>query len=61
MSESRRYRCASCNHVYDPTEGDPESGVAPGTPFEDLPEHWTCPMCGTGKEDFEPLDDGASE
>jgi len=57
MTQSKRYRCTSCYHVYDPAEGDPETGVAPGTAFEDLPEDWTCPMCGAEKADFEPMDD----
>jgi superoxide reductase len=34
-------------------KGDPESGVNPGTPFEDLPDDWECPICGVGKDDFE--------
>lgn len=46
-----------CNHIYDPREGDPESGIAPGTAFEDLPEAWSCPDCGAGKADFEAMDD----
>ena len=40
-------------YVYDPEEGDPDSGIEPGTPFEELPDDWVCPMCGVGKEDFE--------
>lgn len=36
----------------DPATGDPDNGVAPGTAFEDLPDSWTCPVCGVGKEDF---------
>lgn len=48
-----RYVCITCGWVYDPVEGDPESGVAPGTPFEDIPEEWLCPACGIGKEMFE--------
>ncbi|GMU42514.1 MAG: rubredoxin [Xanthomonadales bacterium] len=43
-------------HVYDPAEGDPVAGVAPGTRFEDLPEDWVCPDCGATKADFEPMD-----
>lgn len=49
-----RYECTACSYVYDPTDGDPEAGVAAGTPFEDLPEDWVCPDCGVGKELFEP-------
>lgn len=48
-----KYVCVICGYIYDPAEGDPESGIAPGTPFEDIPEDWTCPACGVGKEHFE--------
>lgn len=48
-----KWRCNVCAYVYDPAVGDPEHGVKPGTPFEKLPEDWTCPLCGVGKEDFE--------
>lgn len=53
----KKYRCTICSHVYDPAEGDPESGIPPGTPFENLPESWCCPDCGASKEDFEPMED----
>ena len=39
-----------------PEQGDPESGIEPGTAFEDIPDDWTCPLCGVGKEDFEPYE-----
>ncbi|NOR34915.1 MAG: rubredoxin [Bacteroidales bacterium] len=42
-----------CGYVYDPEEGDPDSGIAPGTAFEDIPEDWYCPVCGVSKSDFE--------
>ena len=48
-----KYVCITCGWVYDPEEGDPEGGIAPGTAFEDIPEDWTCPACGVGKEFFE--------
>jgi rubredoxin len=50
----QRYVCEVCNYVYDPAEGDPENGVAPGTPFDDLPADWVCPLGGVGKEAFVP-------
>ena len=53
----RRYRCITCTHIYDPAEGDPDSGIAPGTAFEDIPDTWSCPVCGATKADFEPLED----
>ncbi len=52
--DMRKYVCVTCGWVYDPVEGDPENGVPPGTPFSELPEDWTCPACGVGKEYFEP-------
>lgn len=55
MSTPKRYRCTVCNHIYDPAEGDPDTGIKPGTPFEDLPEDWTCPTCGATKADFEEM------
>ena len=48
-----KYVCNLCGYIYDPAEGDPENGIAPGTPFEDIPDTWTCPACGVGKEHFE--------
>jgi len=48
-----KYVCTVCGYVYDPEKGDPDNGIQPGTAFEDLPEDWTCPLCGAKKEDFE--------
>lgn len=47
------YTCTVCGWVYDPKIGDPEGGIAPGTPFEKIPDNWTCPVCGAGKDQFE--------
>jgi rubredoxin len=52
-SKAARYKCTVCGYVYDPEKGDPESGIAPGTPFEELPEDWVCPVCGAVKDEFE--------
>ena len=52
-----KYRCVVCGYIYDPEIGDPDSGIAPGTPFEQIPDDWSCPVCGVSKEDFEPLDE----
>ncbi|HMK54695.1 MAG TPA: rubredoxin [Methanobacteriaceae archaeon] len=52
----QKYICTPCGYVYDPEEGDPMGDIAPGTAFEDLPDDWTCPMCGAGKEMFKPMD-----
>ena len=48
-----KYVCTICGYVYDPEQGDPDNGVAPGTKFEDLPNDWECPVCGASKDDFE--------
>jgi rubredoxin---NAD+ reductase len=48
-----KWECIVCGWVYDETVGDPDSGIAPGTKWEDIPEDWLCPDCGVGKEDFE--------
>ena len=49
-----KYVCTVCGYVYDPAEGDPDSWVSPGTAFADLPDGWVCPVCGAGKDQFEP-------
>ncbi len=52
-----KYKCKVCGYIYDPSAGDPDSGVAPGTAFEDLPGDWVCPVCGADKSEFEKIDD----
>lgn len=52
----KSYRCLICGYVYEEALGDPDSGVAPGTRWEDIPDDWTCPQCGVAKSDFEFLD-----
>ena len=49
---TRKYHCQVCDHIYDEALGDPGSGLAPGTRFEDIPEAWVCPECGATKADF---------
>ena len=44
----KKYVCLVCAYVY-----DPETASPPGVAFEDLPDDWTCPTCGVGKEEFE--------
>jgi len=50
----KKYVCDVCGYIYDPAVGDPDNGVAAGTPFEKLPDDWVCPMCGASKESFSP-------
>lgn len=52
VSPMKKYICNVCGYVYDPEVGDPDSGIAPGTAWEDVPAEWVCPLCGVGKEDF---------
>ena len=50
-----KFECVVCKYVYDPAKGDPMNGIAPGTPFDKLPETWKCPRCKVGKNMFKPL------
>ena len=51
-----KWCCIPCDYIYDPTAGDPEGDMAPGTAFEDLPDDWVCPICGVGKDEFEKVE-----
>lgn len=53
----KKYVCDVCGYVYDPAVGDPDSGIEPGTAFEDIPDDWVCPICGVGKDDFSVSED----
>jgi rubredoxin len=46
------YYCPNCGYIYEPEKGDIFSDTPPGTPFEDLPDDWICPICGTEKREF---------
>jgi rubredoxin len=52
-SDMKKYVCKVCGYAYDPEYGDPDGGIDPGTPFEDIPEDWICPLCSAEKKDFE--------
>jgi len=49
----KKYRCKICGYIYDPEKGDPDGGIKPGTPFEEIPNDWVCPVCGASKDEFE--------
>lgn len=51
--EGAVYRCTICGYEYKEKDGDPASGIAPGTKWEDVPEDWVCPLCKHPKSDFE--------
>ena len=50
------YRCIVCGYVYDPELGDPDGNIKPGTPFEEIPDDWVCPVCGAAKGEFERME-----
>jgi rubredoxin len=50
----KKYVCDVCGYIYDPAAGDPDGKIPAGTPFENLPADWVCPMCGAGKDSFSP-------
>ncbi|HWT74623.1 MAG TPA: rubredoxin [Mobilitalea sp.] len=49
----KKYECSACGYIYDEALGDPDSGIAPGTKWEDIPDDWVCPVCGVGKDSFD--------
>ena len=60
MQKANRYKCRYCNYIYSPLVGEPRRGIPAGTEFEDLPDDYTCPVCGAigkgkiGKSGFVP-------
>ncbi|HWQ64722.1 MAG TPA: rubredoxin [Methanospirillum sp.] len=50
-----KFECIPCGYVYDPEQGDETADIPAGTAFEDLPDDWICPVCGVGKDQFEPV------
>jgi len=48
----QKYKCTVCGYIYDPTMGDPDGGIQPGTAFESIPDSWVCPVCGAKKSEF---------
>jgi len=48
-----KHKCTVCGYIYDPEIGDPDSDIAPGTLFEEIPDDWVCPVCGAAKNEFE--------
>lgn len=52
-----KWICRQCSMIYDPVIGDPDSGIAAGTPFEAIPDDWQCPICGAKKSLFVPYEE----
>jgi len=50
------WQCITCGYIFDEAAGDPFAGIPPGTRWEDVPDDWVCPMCGTPKSDFEMIE-----
>jgi len=56
MAAYKKYHCLECEHIYDEEKGDPDSGLAPGTRWENIPDDWVCPVCGAPKNFFKEVD-----
>jgi len=56
VKKVEKYVCKVCGYVYDPEKGDEDGGIPPGTPFEDIPDDWVCPVCGASKDQFEKVE-----
>lgn len=54
-TEMAKYKCTVCGYIYDPAAGDPDGGIKAGTPFEQIPDDWVCPVCGASKDQFEKI------
>lgn len=57
---TQKWICRQCSMIYDPGIGDPDSGIAPGTPFVEIPDDWSCPICGAQKKLFTPYEEPAA-
>jgi flavin reductase (DIM6/NTAB) family NADH-FMN oxidoreductase RutF/rubredoxin len=57
VSKMAKYKCSVCGYIYDPELGDPDGGIKPGTPFEEIPDDWVCPVCGASKDQFEKIEE----
>lgn len=56
VPKTAKYKCTVCGYIYDPDLGDPDGGIKPGTPFEEIPDDWVCPVCGASKDQFEKVE-----
>jgi flavin reductase (DIM6/NTAB) family NADH-FMN oxidoreductase RutF/rubredoxin len=52
-----KYQCTVCGYIYDPALGDSDGGIKPGTPFEEIPDDWVCPVCGASKDQFKKIEE----
>jgi len=51
-----KYECTVCGYIYDPEVGDPDGNIKPGTPFDEIPDDWVCPVCGASKSEFKKVE-----
>ncbi len=56
VTKMPKYECTVCGYIYDPELGDPDGDIKPGTPFEEIPDDWVCPVCGAAKDEFERME-----
>lgn len=54
-TDVKEYICQQCGYIYSPEKGDRRGKIPPGVSFEDLPEDYTCPLCGARKSRFAPM------
>jgi len=52
----QKYKCKVCGYVYGPENGDEKRDIEKGTAFDELPDNWTCPVCGAAASEFRPLE-----
>ena len=57
VKKMAKYECSVCGYIYDPELGDLDGGIKPGTPFEEIPDDWVCPVCGVSKDQFEKIEE----
>jgi flavin reductase (DIM6/NTAB) family NADH-FMN oxidoreductase RutF/rubredoxin len=57
VSSTIKYKCNVCGYIYDPEKGDPDGGIKPGTPFDEIPDSWACPVCGATKDMFAKMEE----
>jgi flavin reductase (DIM6/NTAB) family NADH-FMN oxidoreductase RutF/rubredoxin len=57
VTKMAKYKCSVCGYIYDPESGDLDGDIKPGTPFEEIPDDWVCPVCGASKDQFDKIED----
>jgi len=57
VSSTIKYKCNVCGYIYDPEKGDPDGGIKPGTPFDEISDSWACPVCGATKDMFAKMEE----